>query len=97
MIRVDIRSDRDASKLIGTVSVDSYGQRDAVVTFNLAGEPQWLETDLPQPETLNLTWGNYSPDGTTIIPALKADVNQIDQLRRIPSFTEGTGRGQGTP
>jgi len=91
MIRIEIRADNDASNLLGTVPVDGYGARGTKESFDLISPPQWL-TGPPVTTKLELEWGDFCPDGITVIPALKAKPNDIDKLRRIKDFQEGIGR-----
>lgn len=91
-IRAEIRADNDAETLLGSVPVDSYGERGSKIEFDLISPPQWLTGDTPPVVKLELEWGNFCPDGVTVISAIKAKPNEIDKLRRIPGFIEG-GRG----
>lgn len=89
-MRVEIRADHDPEVLFGTVPVDAFGGRGAEIEFEIpTGQADWVEGDRPTPEKIALEWGNFTPDGVSMYPALMAKTNQIEELRRIPGFIEG--------
>lgn len=91
-MRVEIRSDHDPEVLFGTVPVDAYGVKGTAIEFEIpSGKAEWVEGDKPEPDVIELTWGNFTPDGVSMYPAIMARTNQIEELRRIPGFVEGKG------
>lgn len=89
MIKIEVRADNDPETLFGVIPLDSYGAFGNEITFELSGDPKWLGNSPPVPDKLTLDWDNFSPDGVTVYPALKAKPNEIDKLRRIKGFIEG--------